>query len=161
VIARGTMLMCKYAIPEMIKGGGGSIINISSGKSLGGDLDEPSYSAAKAAVNSLTRTISVQYGKQGIRCNTVSPGVILTALGKKILPEEQKATYTGIVNTPDLGEPEDIGHLVVFLASDKSKYITGQLISVDGGFATQNASVGLFRSLGEARHLNVVDAPKE
>jgi NAD(P)-dependent dehydrogenase (short-subunit alcohol dehydrogenase family) len=154
VIVRGTMLVCRHAIPEMVKQGKGSIINISSGKSLSGDIDQAAYSAAKNGVNALTRSVATMFGKQGIRCNTVSPGVIQTALMKAVVPEHMADLYRENNALPYLGEPRDIAELVVFLASDRSRYITGQLISVDGGYHSHAPIVAQIRHLGgELQHL--------
>lgn len=153
-IARGTMLMCKHAIPEMLKGGRGSIINISSGKSLAGDIDQGAYSAAKAAVNSLSRSVATMYGKDNIRCNTVSPGVIQTALMKTVVPPAMADLMRDNVLVPDLGDPRDIADLVVFLASDASGYLTGQLFSCDGGWGEHVPVLATIRKMAaEDAHL--------
>jgi NAD(P)-dependent dehydrogenase (short-subunit alcohol dehydrogenase family) len=158
VITRGTMLMCKHAVKEMAKQGKGSIINISSGKSLSGDIDQAAYSAAKNGVNALTCSVATMFGKQGIRCNTVSPGVIQTALMKAVVPEHMADLYRENNALDYLGEPRDIAELVVFLASDRSKYITGQLISVDGGYHSHAPIVAQIRRLaGEMRHLTPLE----
>ncbi|MGD9812282.1 MAG: SDR family NAD(P)-dependent oxidoreductase, partial [Sphingobium sp.] len=134
----GVMLACKHAIPVMLKGGGGSIINTSSGSSQGGELKLTAYSASKAAVNQFTRTVATQYGKRGIRCNAILPGMILTQAGR-VTPEVQ-AQYLRHHLTPYVGEPDDIAHMVAFLASDAAKFVTGQLISVDGGIGAHIAT---------------------
>ncbi|HVA10422.1 MAG TPA: SDR family NAD(P)-dependent oxidoreductase [Acidimicrobiales bacterium] len=137
---RSQMLTCKHAIPEMVRGGGGSIINMSSGASLKGDRTRTAYGVSKAGVNTLTMYAATSHGKQGIRVNTIVPGLIITDavrahLNEKILAGLSKATLT-----PYLGEPDDIAELVLFLASDESRYITGQMIVIDGGMS---AHVGL------------------
>ncbi|HEY0518430.1 MAG TPA: SDR family oxidoreductase [Ilumatobacteraceae bacterium] len=153
-IARGTMLMCKHSIPVMVSQGKGSIINISSGKSLSGDIDQGCYSAAKAAVNSLTRSVATMYGKQGIRCNTVSPGVIQTALMRAVVPPKMADLMRDNVLVPDLGEPRDIADLVVFLASDHSAYLTGQLFACDGGWSEHMPVIDQIRKMApEDAHL--------
>ncbi|MAT52204.1 MAG: short-chain dehydrogenase [Porticoccaceae bacterium] len=125
------LLGSKYAIPHMIEAGGGSIINTSSDSGRVGDLVRTAYGASKAAVISLTQHIAVQYGLQGIRCNAITPGVILS---------EQMKSDAALVNfikphilTPEFGTPDDIASLATFLASDESLYITGQAIACDGG----------------------------
>jgi NAD(P)-dependent dehydrogenase (short-subunit alcohol dehydrogenase family) len=130
---RGAMLGCKHAIPEMIRGGGGSIINTSSNQSLSGDLSQFAYSAAKAGVNALTRSVATAYGRQGIRCNTVSPGIILTEVTRSACPPDVVDAIVASNLVPRGGEPEDLAHAVLFLASDESAFITAQLLSVDGG----------------------------
>jgi len=133
VNARGTMLMCKHAMPLMIAGGGGSIINISSGTAHAGDFFATAYAASKGAINTLTKYVAVQYGSKGIRCNAIAPGLIATPTVTRLLPEPIRAVFTGHSLTGRLGEPEDIGEMVAFLASSRSKFITGQIFGVDGG----------------------------
>jgi NAD(P)-dependent dehydrogenase (short-subunit alcohol dehydrogenase family) len=125
------LLGSKYAIPHMIKAGGGSIINTSSDSGRAGDVTRTAYGASKAAIISLTQHIAVQYGLQGIRCNAITPGVIMS---------KQMAAQPDLVRlikphilTPDFGTPDDIASLATFLASDESTYITGQAIACDGG----------------------------
>jgi NAD(P)-dependent dehydrogenase (short-subunit alcohol dehydrogenase family) len=142
VNARGTMLMTKHCLPAMIRAGGGSIINTSSGVSILGDIFAPAYSASKGAINSLTRNIATQYGRQKIRCNAILPGLILTPLSRSFLPPEQLAMLEKHTLLPRLGEPEDIARAVVFLAADDSSFVTGQLLGVDGGIATHQPFVG-------------------
>jgi len=130
---RGTMLCCKYGIPEMFRRGGGSIINTAS---LGGMLGMDAlsgYAAAKAGVIQLTRSVATQYGKHGIRCNAIAPGVILTDTARGLYNNEQLQTVLGDNLTPYIGAPEDIASAVLFLASDQSRYITGHVLPVDGG----------------------------
>lgn len=142
VNARGTMLMTKHCVPAMIKSGGGSIINTSSGTSLLGDVFNPAYSSSKAAVNAFTRNTAVQFGRQGIRCNAILPGLILTDLSRSMLPEESLQMLQRHTLMPRLGEPDDIANALVFLASDQSYFITGQTLSVDGGIACHQPFVG-------------------
>jgi NAD(P)-dependent dehydrogenase (short-subunit alcohol dehydrogenase family) len=129
----GTMLVTKHAIPRMLERGGGSIINMSSGAALHGDLGHVAYGASKAAVVAFTKYVATQYGKRGIRSNAIAPGMIITPDNKHI---HGGATANLMIRhhlTPRLGRPDDIAQAVLFLASDDSAFITGQLISVDGG----------------------------
>jgi NAD(P)-dependent dehydrogenase (short-subunit alcohol dehydrogenase family) len=130
---RGPMLACKHAIPVMIEGGGGSIVNTSSNQSLAGDLSQFAYSAAKAGVNALTRSVATTYGRDGIRCNTVAPGIIRTPSMEASCSAELTEAIVSNNLIPRAGEPGDIARMVLFLASDESAFVTGQLISVDGG----------------------------
>ena len=130
---RGPMLGCKHAIPEMLKRGGGAIINTSSASGLAGDLARPAYGASKGGLNSLTQSVATLYGKQGIRCNAIAPGVIETAALAANIPAEEIDIYRRSHLTPRLGRPEDIAAAVVFLASPAAAFITGQILSVDGG----------------------------
>lgn len=142
---RGAMLGCKHALPHMLKRGAGAIINTSSVSGLAGDLALPAYGASKAGLNLLTQYVATQYGKQGVRCNAIAPGVIETpALARKI-SDEQRERYLAHHLTPRLGRPEDIAHTVVFLASDEAAYITGQIIAVDGGLMSHHPAVADFR----------------
>jgi len=133
---RSQMLTCKYAIPAMLDdSGGGSIINMSSGASLWGDAIRVAYGTSKAGVNSLTRYIAASHGKRGIRANTIVPGLILTDAVASQVPEASLRAYRDQLLTTELGQPSDIANLVVFLASDSSRYITGQMIVIDGGMS--------------------------
>jgi NAD(P)-dependent dehydrogenase (short-subunit alcohol dehydrogenase family) len=136
------MLTCKHAIPEMVKNGGGSIINMSSGASLSGDRVRTAYGVSKAGVNTLTMYVATGHGKQGIRVNTIVPGLIITDAVRAHIPENALASLSKATLTPHLGEPDDIADLVVFLASDESRYITGQMIAIDGGMSVHAGHVG-------------------
>jgi NAD(P)-dependent dehydrogenase (short-subunit alcohol dehydrogenase family) len=132
--ATGTMLMIKHALPLIVEGGGGAIINIGSGASATGDVFRPSYAASKAAIDSLTRYVATQYGKKGVRCNTVSPGMIITENAMDVHTDESLALIERHALTPYLGRPEDIAAMVALLASDEGRFVTGQTIAVDGGY---------------------------
>jgi NAD(P)-dependent dehydrogenase (short-subunit alcohol dehydrogenase family) len=133
VNARGVMLGCKHAIPAMLARGGGSIVNTSSVSSLRGDAHRAAYGASKGAVNALTLYVATMYGKRGIRCNAIAPGVIRTPALDQNVPREALAVYEGNTLVPRLGLPEDIAAAVVWLASDESAFVTGQVILIDGG----------------------------
>jgi NAD(P)-dependent dehydrogenase (short-subunit alcohol dehydrogenase family) len=134
------MLMCKHAIPAMVRAGGGSIINMSSGAALSGDRTRVAYAVAKAGVNTLTMYVATSHGKQGVRANTVVPGLVLTDAVKKHLSEETLAGLANATLTPYPGRSEDVANLVLFLASDESRYITGQTICIDGGMSSHIAA---------------------
>jgi NAD(P)-dependent dehydrogenase (short-subunit alcohol dehydrogenase family) len=137
---RSQMLTCKHAVPEMVRAGGGSIINMSSGASLKGDRTRTAYGVSKAGVNALTMYVATSHGKKGIRANTILPGLVVTDAVRAHLDEKVLAGLSKATLTPNVGQPEDIADVVVFLASDESRYITGQMIAVDGGMS---AHVGL------------------
>jgi NAD(P)-dependent dehydrogenase (short-subunit alcohol dehydrogenase family) len=134
------MLMCKHAVPVMVDQGGGSIINMSSGASLKGDRTRTAYGVSKAGVNALTLYVATSHGKKGIRANTILPGLVITDAVRAHLKEDMVASLSKATLTPSIGQPDDIADVVVFLASDESRYITGQMLAVDGGMS---AHVGL------------------
>ena len=127
-------LPSKEVIPYMIKNGGGSIINISTIGSVIPDLSRVAYVVSKAAINSLTQNIAVQYAKSGVRCNAVLPGLIATDAAKNNMSQEFINGFLRHVPLNRVGEPEDIANAVLFYASDESSYITGDILEVAGGF---------------------------
>lgn len=126
------MLMSRYAVPAMIKNGGGSIINISS---IGGIRAHGSlaYGPSKAAMAALARELTVLYGRQGIRANTVAPGHVLTPLAMSLLPAEMRVQRRNVGPLGLEGDAWDVAHAVRFLASDEARFITGVQLPVDGG----------------------------
>lgn len=140
---RGYMLGCKYAIPAMMKNGGGAVINTSSGDALSGSYDRTAYSASKAGILSLTQSVATQYGKQRIRCNAILPGLVLTPGARNALSPETLGLLEEGHLTPSAGEPQDIANMVAFLASDDAHFITGQQIPVDGGVLVTSAATGI------------------
>jgi NAD(P)-dependent dehydrogenase (short-subunit alcohol dehydrogenase family) len=126
---RGFVLTCKYVVPHMIEAGGGSIINTSSIAGLYPEPIRQAYSISKAGVNMLTLSIATVYGRRGIRCNAICPGLVMSRV--------TTGPYIDLIRrhtlTPFAGQPEDIADLSVFLASDESRYITGSIIRIDGG----------------------------
>lgn len=143
---RGTMVAIQAAVPHMIARGGGSVINTASGSGLTGDLRNPAYGASKAALINLSRYVATEFGKQGVRCNAISPGFIV--ISEKPGREAVAATMLRHALTPRLGRPEDVAAMVVFLASDESAFITGQNICVDGGMLAHQPYVADFRGDG-------------
>ena len=133
---RGAMLGCKHAIPIMIVGGGGSIINMSSGSSKLGDLTRTAYGCAKAGVNALTTYVATQYGRDGIRANVILPGPIVTPAHEANVSAEFEAVLRRNVLTPYLGTASDVANLVLFLASADSRFITGQELEINGGLSS-------------------------
>ncbi len=142
---RALFYLATHTAEAMKKDGmGGSIINLGSNAGRKGRVLSAHYAAAKAAVNSISESLALAYGPDGIRVNTVSPAVVLTTMwnqnfdelcritGKK--PEELQQLWINQTPLRRLGTPEDIANLIVFLASDKGAFITGQNINVCGGF---------------------------
>lgn len=149
VNAEGVFLGCKHAIPAMRASGGGSIVNISSLAGLRGTPIYAAYSASKGAVRSLTKTVAVHCRDRGdpIRCNSVHPGGVNTPMVHRVV---KQGTGIDLAAMEDpraaaarmgLGEPSDIAHLVVYLASDESRYVNGAEIAIDGGMAAAAPAV--------------------
>ena len=144
---RGVWLCCKYVIPHMRRQKQGSIINIASVHSRATLPEFGIYAAMKAGVAGLTRGIAVQYGPDGIRANTVSPGLVDGKQTREIvarISDDVEAYLEAFVHSeqalPNLIQPEDIGNLVAFLASDEGRMITGAEIPVDAGMWAQLSS---------------------
>jgi NAD(P)-dependent dehydrogenase (short-subunit alcohol dehydrogenase family) len=133
VNARGYLAGCKYAIPYMLKAGGGAIVMTGSGSGLRGDLANIAYAASKAAIMSMARSVATMYGKRGIRCNVINPGFVLTEDGARNKSPQMVETLLRHTLTPRVGTPEDIGAMAIYLCSDDGAFITAQSISVDGG----------------------------
>ena len=133
VNVRGPMLGCKHALPHMLAAGGGSIVCTSSTSGQFGDLSRVAYGVSKAGIDSLVRHVATQYGKQGVRCNAVAPGVVKTPALTANVPADQIALFERNHVTPGMGEPKHIADVVSFLLSEASAYITGQVVNVDGG----------------------------
>jgi len=134
-----TWLCMKHELEVMLAAGKGSIVNISSNASLRGQPYNTAYAAAKGGVNILTKSSAAEYGARGIRINAVSPGVIRTP-GVEQYFEEQPKIAEGLKKAAvmgRIGEPEEIAAAVVFLCSDQASFITGQILSVDGGAAVR------------------------
>jgi len=132
--AKGVFLGTKYAIPEMRKAGGGSIVNISSVAGLVGSKQTTAYTASKGAVRLLTKSTAIQYAADGIRANSVHPGTIVTPMTEGFLAEP--AMHEDRVNrTPlkRLGRPEDVAYGALYLASDEASFVTGSELVIDGG----------------------------
>jgi NAD(P)-dependent dehydrogenase (short-subunit alcohol dehydrogenase family) len=136
----GVWLCMKAEIAQMLKqGGGGAVVNTSSGAGLAGIRGMPAYVAAKHGVAGLTRAAALEYGRQGIRVNAVCPGPIRTpmmARGLKLRPDLEER-YARSEPLKRLGEPEEIGEAVAWLCSDRASYVTGLPMPVDGGFMAQ------------------------
>lgn len=136
--AKGVFLGTKAAIPEMRRAGGGSIINISSIYGLVGSGGSSAYHASKGAVRLFTKSTAIQYASEGIRVNSVHPGIIDTPMTEAILADPER-NQRWISGTPlgRRGEPEDVAYGVLFLASDESSFMTGSELVIDGGWTAQ------------------------
>jgi cyclopentanol dehydrogenase len=139
VNAKGVFLGTKVAIPAMRRGGGGSIINISSQLGLvGTDHSSPQYQASKGAVRLLTKATAIQYAKEGIRANSVHPGPIVTPMTEAARADPER--YQLMLSRIPLGcygQPEDVAYGVLYLASDEAQWVTGSELVIDGGWTAQ------------------------
>ncbi len=141
----------------MLKRGSGSIVNVSSGSGLAGDSTRVSYGPSKAAINTLTQYIATQYGKQRIRCNAITPGLVLSSKAKRDVTPEALRIFEKQTLMPYLGEPEHIAYLGLFLASDEAAFITGAVIPADGGLLAHQTYTGdMVETFGRAplKHSN-------
>jgi NAD(P)-dependent dehydrogenase (short-subunit alcohol dehydrogenase family) len=134
----GPMLCSRFAIPRMLDHGGGSIIFTSSVAAKLAEHVRGAYAVSKTGLTALTQHIAAAYGKRGVRCNAVAPGRTVTDPTRH--PPERDEMLLRHHLTPFLGQPDDIARVAVFLASDDSRYITGQVIFADGGFAAHLAT---------------------
>jgi NAD(P)-dependent dehydrogenase (short-subunit alcohol dehydrogenase family) len=141
VNATGTMQMIKHALPMLIEAHDSAIVNIGSGASQAGDVFRPSYAASKAAIDALSRSVATQYGKVGVRCNVVSPGMIVTENALTMHTDQSLGMIERHTLTPYLGRAEDIAAMVALLASEEGRFITGQTICVDGGYLSHFSHV--------------------
>ena len=127
-----TFLMSKFAIKKMLKNKSGKIINITSVVGHTGNVGQVNYTASKAGIIAMSKSLSIEYSKKNINVNCISPGFIETAMTKKI-DEKFKESIISKIPSGRLGKAEDIANVVIFLASSKSDYINGETIHVNGG----------------------------
>ena len=134
---RNLLLLTTALLPSMVEQGQGSIVNVSSVSSQVGTPRRSAYAASKGAVDAMTRSLAMEYGPQGVRVNAVAPGVIITSMW------ERNRAIPGVIEQVEAqialrrwGLPDDVADVVVFLASDASRYVTAQTIEVDGGMAS-------------------------
>ena len=127
-----TFLMSKSAIKKMLKNKSGKIINITSVVGHTGNLGQANYTASKAGIIAMSKSLAIEYAKKNINVNCISPGFIKTAMTDKI-DEKFKEIIISKIPSARLGEPEDIANAVLFLASDQSNYINGETLHVNGG----------------------------
>ncbi len=133
---RGPASACKYAIPHMIAGGGGAIVNVASVQGVAGDVTRVAYSATKAGLMLLTRHVATAFGINGIRCNSVAPGLVMSKSAHEAGVESFLNLVTQHMAMPHRGQPLDLANVIAFLASDAAAYITGQNIVADGGLTS-------------------------
>ena len=127
-----TFLLCKFAIKKMLKNKSGKIINISSVVGHTGNVGQANYTASKAGIVAMSKSLAIEYAKKNININCISPGFIKSEMTSKI-DEKFKEVIISKIPSSRLGEPEDIANVVLFLASDLSNYINGETIHVNGG----------------------------
>lgn len=130
---RATSHLTARVLPHMTEAGSGAVVNTSSTQARAADVGWASYGIAKAGVEAFTRYVATQYGAHGVRCNCVSPGVTATPRALERFPEDRAASVRN--NTPlrRFGRPEELAEAYLFLASERSSFITGQVLPVDGG----------------------------
>ena len=138
VHGKGTFLGTKYAIPEMLKAGGGSIVNISSIYGLVGSPTSTAYHAGKGAIRLLTKSTAIQYAGDNIRANSIHPGYCRTPLTARSYENERHFTWINEqIPMGRVGNADDIAYGIVFLASDESSFMTGSELVIDGGTTAQ------------------------
>jgi NAD(P)-dependent dehydrogenase (short-subunit alcohol dehydrogenase family) len=141
VDGRGMFLTCKYAIAEMLKTGGGSIVCLSSISGLAGQKNQAAYGPAKFVASGLTKHLAVEWAGKGIRVNAVAPGTIKTERVRLLVHESGGAEYLQAIVLMHpmgrLGEPKEVAQAILFLASDEASFITGAILPVDGGYLAQ------------------------
>ena len=151
----GAAYAARAAIPEMLKGGSGAIVNISSIAGLQSVDGLPAYSCAKGALQSLTRQLAGEYGKQGIRCNCIIVGAIYhsDSVAAAVIAHPRVRQALGevlLTKNSEVGTPDDIAEAALFLASDGARYINGVLLPVDGGLTCRSSLPDISRILEEA-----------
>ena len=127
-----TFLMCKYSIKKMLKNKSGKIINITSVVGHTGNVGQANYTASKAGIVAMSKSLAIEYGKKNINVNCISPGFIGTAMTDKI-DEKHKEEIIAKIPSNRLGKPEDIANAVTFLSSNQADYINGETLHVNGG----------------------------
>jgi NAD(P)-dependent dehydrogenase (short-subunit alcohol dehydrogenase family) len=126
----GTFLGCRFAIPVMVEGGGGSIINTTSIRAMIGTAGADAYTSAKGGVRALTRALALQWAAHNIRVNAIAPGVILTERVRALLREDDPIFEKSLLGA---SEPEDVAQMALYLASDESRRVTGAILPMDSG----------------------------
>lgn len=130
----GTFLCCKHGIPELVRAGGGAVINMTSIVALIGVKGRDAYTAAKGGVLALTRSMAIEYAKDKVRVNAIAPGAIQTERVKNQLAHDPRVEALIRRHPLGLGEPDDVARLALFLASDEARIITGAIYPLDSGY---------------------------
>jgi NAD(P)-dependent dehydrogenase (short-subunit alcohol dehydrogenase family) len=136
---KGPVFVAKHGIPHLVRAGGGSVINVGSVSALAGfTLAQDSYTAAKGALISLTRSLAIQFARERVRCNIIHPGIIDTPMQAPYLKDPAKRrAFEDAIPLGRVAHPREIAQVALFLACDESSYVTGAEIVVDGGFLAQ------------------------
>ena len=139
VNVKGVWLCMKYEIPEMIRSGGGAIVNTSSGAGVIGIPQQPVYSASKHAVLGMTKSAALEYAKSGIRINAIAPGLVETEMLERVAEDNKQLIESLKSKTPigRIGDPQEIANAVVWLLSDKASFVLGHTLLVDGGIVSR------------------------
>ena len=135
LVVMAAVWSCRHGIPIMRRTGGGSIINMSTGAARVGMAARGAYAACKGALESLTIHTATQYGPEGIRCNAIAPGFVLTETTGKLFDSDGLTRFDESAAAGRVCRPEDIADVVAFLASDDARYVSGQILTVNGGGA--------------------------
>ena len=147
---KAPFLLTKHIVPIMEQRGGGAIINIGSIEGLGANPGHTAYCASKGGIHAMTKALAIELGPLGIRVNAIAPGWIQTDMVREYVSQitDQETLHKDLMAlhpTRRLGEPTDIGHMAVFLASPEARFLTGQVVVVDGGRLAQLPSVSQLR----------------
>jgi NAD(P)-dependent dehydrogenase (short-subunit alcohol dehydrogenase family) len=136
---KGPFFVAKHGIPHLVRAGGGSVINVGSVSALAGfTVAQDSYTSAKGALISLTRSLAIQFARQNVRCNIIHPGIIETPMQAPYLKDPKKRkSFEESIPLGRIAHPREIASVALFLASDDSSYVTGTEIIADGGFMAQ------------------------
>lgn len=136
---KGPFFVCKHGIPHLIRAGGGAVVNVGSVSALAGfTVAQDSYTSAKGALISLTRSLAIQFARQNVRANIIHPGIIETPMQAPYLKDPTKRkSFEESIPLGRIAHPREIAQVALFLASDQSSYVTGAEIIADGGFMAQ------------------------
>ena len=135
---KGPFFVTKHGIPHLVRAGGGSVINVGSVSALAGfTLAQHSYTSAKGALISLTRSLAIQFARANVRCNIIHPGIVDTPMQAGYITAAKRKAFEAAIPLGRLAHAREIAYVALFLASDESSYITGAEITADGGFMAQ------------------------